>query len=307
MAGSYANTHNSTTAQQHNLQTSYKHKPRVFDSVMKFGVEWSDRMANLQQRGACCGSLIPNGCIDYRSWKKRIKFSTVDDRQLAALKHTLELQISAANKTFIKCLSDLLVFQSSSPVTLTSMVDTMVDCFRHRPTESISCDWGALHEYTCLFQKTVYKLCKRIDKRAHLDGAMVAWFRARQTTRMYAVLSSHAPFRRLIELRSNTVGDEYGTTCPICLDDGCAQLIILLCGHVICKICVLQLVGAPQKRGRLQNIIDDAVYHSTQPDVMQRRLACPMCREPYPFACFLETDRECHTVITHECMPFRYD
>lgn len=109
---------------------------------------------------------------------------------------------------------------------------------------------------------TLYKLCKRIDKRCHSD--MITWYRTCQ----YKFCKSQTinKLKLQLSMRKGVMSE-----CYVCLDNK-SHFVILSCGHYLCDTCYLRLCDIYKLRGTTKNILSFVMFY------MPRRVSCPFCR-----------------------------
>jgi len=271
---------------------------------MKFGAEWKARMARV--RPALPPRLL-DACINYRTWKKLCNQKKNGEHDTTALLRVLDFQVSNLDRVYAFEIRHMLShkFWSTTDKIWQLLSKATATCYRpssscSKEKEPISddkkfdiYDWSSLHEYTAINRKAVYKITKRMDKmKVRKDGGTVVsavdWYRRQRAATSpgcYAVLANDHTWKQL-QMRSQDCEND---TCPICLEEEYDACVILRCGHVICRECVLNMIDARHRRGTLRNLV-----HAHLRREQQRRnggsttSACPMCRHPKAFSTFDE-------------------
>lgn len=246
---------------------------------MKFGKEWKVASMDLWN-DTSLPSALRDVCIDYRAWKKKTSSSSSPSTTRMLLE-ALDLQVAALDKAYSREVKSMSVNKSA-------MINRLSACFQGRDDTDVA-RWCRLHAYAALNRKAVYKIAKRIDKHCRSESAETAirWYRAQKSTRDgYGVMANDHTWKLLL-LRSRQ--PEAEEACPVCLEDTYEKRVILRCGHVICKECVLDMVGGRGKRGTFHNLVNAYMYGGSRDGaaaVGGRR--CPMCRCEEAFSKFEE-------------------
>lgn len=264
---------------------------------MKFGTEWKARMARI---GPELSPRLRNACIDYRMWKKWSKKLTMSTRYQPETKNAsvstevskqrlleaLERQVEVLDRAYAYEFSSL--SKSNTDVSLLFFF-----CAGRRRLHDRR--WRCLYEFVAINRKVVYKIAKRLDKNVRFlcndSISAVEWYCKCRSTVIplgsHAVLSDDHNWK-ILQLHCKGKG-EPGTeldrdTCPICLEDDYARCVVLRCGHVVCRSCVIAMIGAENKRGTLQNLVNAFIQNG--------RNRCPTCRYPGAFSRFDEYSYE---------------
>ena len=129
-----------------------------------------------------------------------------------------------------------------------------------------------LYLYIMLNKTTLYKICKRIDKRNNFNLFMT-WLNKNYKTFYF----NYGLYYTRTLFENNEMQD---VICPICLCDLEVTIknpiLIMNCGHLMCFDCILQYYNISKNHGTLKNLIS---YH----DHYLKPMNCPECREDYPF------------------------
>jgi len=138
----------------------------------------------------------------------------------------------------------------------------------HHESKVEASSW--LIDFVHLNKKSLYKICKRFDKRSGLQDVYTSWYKDIAKEK-YRFLKNDM-YYAFITWKSTNMKE----TCPICLDDDYDAFVFQKCGHVICAECI-QMVSANRKqdvgvRGTLENIIRNLQYYES--------CDCPLCRCP---------------------------
>lgn len=231
---------------------------------MKFGKYWTkhneELPKNLQQKTVC-----------YKKWKK-----TTPEIHSENILKNLEDECIIASNTVIEGV------KPKKNISALSCICSM---------QYQSFDTIQLYQYALLNKQTLYKICKRLDKKFKctqyktwlqnhyndfaFNGGMYytklllesesEYFSGKHSK--YYEGSSASELRRIfLESSENE--------CPICLDSsGKLPFIITNCGHMICYPCTLLMYNiTPKYRGRLSVLINRRNMY----DDNQR--CCPVCR-----------------------------
>lgn len=87
-------------------------------------------------------------------------------------------------------------------------------------------------------KRTLYKICKKIDKRLLKKGSEAkAFYTKAVTEQSFRFLSSKELVRLRIAASSSTGAFE----CPVCFDELDTKCVITRCGHAFCKACALRM------------------------------------------------------------------
>lgn len=228
-------------------------------------MKWAHELRN---QSATLPPVLRRNSLDYKAWKVRTKgCGTIGDARISALLEALESECSATDRAFVSglrrpafggrcgcCVLPWLGAGSAERAELAACTKADLDLFCH------------------LNATTVYKVCKRIDKKACGGGAGVArrWLHRTRAARRYRFMGG----AQVAELRLRLPAQ-----CPVCLE-AVPSVAVAWCGHHLCVPCVRALHGiAPGARGTLENLVTDARDKGRA----GRAARCPMCRARDPF------------------------
>lgn len=180
--------------------------------------------------------------VNYKIWKKRCKNITLPEAIVL-----LKSECDAVEHVF------------SSNYKLWSHPPTIIaTCFRS--SKVTPSDPQTLLLYAEVNAKTVYKICKRLQKVMH-DPMPMNWLTALRSSHKFEFLGGHHTAH--LQLRQQGKQLE----CPICTDDVCHNcMLIYQCGHYACVSCAIQYAKAPE-HGRWYNVL----YYAQCKN-------CPYCR-----------------------------
>lgn len=199
---------------------------------MKYAKEWKHLVSQMP-------SSFQEVCLDYKQWKKRCKHMNINE--------AIVLLGSECNKV-----DD--AFNNSYQV------------WRHPPS-FLACLTKRVHptnpQTLLLFAqanaKTVYKVCKRLQKTKE-DPTPMKWLTSVRAAHEYSFLGGHhTAHLQLCECRRPI-------ECPICLETvSHKNMLVYQCGHNACVSCTLQYAKV-QERGLWYNLLPYA-----------KRRDCPYC------------------------------
>lgn len=244
---------------------------------MKFCVTWSSKLKQIEDLP------LRNHCINYKAWKKFTKKTAPSRNYLHTLLDLLEFELHKLNGIFEKEVRKL--FPGSSYIEFKSLLcinndhaSTSKTCRKQKILD--------LATFSELNKTTIYKICKRFDKRFQVT-LYKTWLKT-QTQRLYSGYNILGGFwtRRLgLELKENK-----SEPCPICFDDAPSTMIMLSCGHTVCKSCLMSYHGLSGMRGTFLNIVNYKM------EVEHKHLLCPYCRSKTPYSGFDEYHIIPHTM-----------
>jgi hypothetical protein len=126
-------------------------------------------------------------------------------------------------------------------------------------------DQKQLYDFAMLNKKTLYKICKKLDKKFNCE-----YYKPWLQKYYNKFLFNCGIYHTKMSLVNNK---EVSQSCPICiteLNDNVPS-VITECGHVFCYPCILVMYNIRNKRGTIHNLINNEnVYH--------RNKDCPICR-----------------------------
>lgn len=211
---------------------------------MKYSKEWKDKITIFPD------SLI-NSSINYKKWKKILKSN---DNNIDVLLNTLEQECRKLDIIF-KNLYKHVIF--------------------HRWWYREHIDINIVLEYAQLNTRTIYKLCKKINKKLISKNA-TKWLNNRVKLHTYAFLGSH--MTRYLEYIVGRNDNVNNLECPICfhekIENDNTSYLILPCGHEICFECALQQTKMTTYKGTWFNLLASANPIDCK---------CPICRMPMAF------------------------
>lgn len=196
---------------------------------MKYNKEWK-RLMETDEYGP-----LYKAALSYDVWKQRLKHPTVHFQ----LNWPLYLeQDCKRTDAFIFHTKPRCTFPFPFPCSFSFCNDATLT-----PKEQL--------RMSDLNKRTLYKVCKRIDKHLilptattplpnnsnsnrHAKGAAMAWYNDAVQTRRYRFLGCPELFR----IRILASGAPLPTECPICLEDiQPASCVATACGHAFCASC----------------------------------------------------------------------
>jgi hypothetical protein len=213
--------------------------------IMKYCVIWKKSLESLPIQ-------LRASCIPYKTWKKLSKGKTKNEKELLELLHRQCKTTSDTFRRFAK-----MIFRKH----------TFLGFFYRRTMRpDVSAD--ELLMYAKLNKTTLYKICKRLDKRSH-----VKIFQSWLNTNYHNYSFNNGVYLTRLNIMTNNCAT---TECPICLmefDDETPR-IITQCGHIMCNECLSNLFHLKGRRGILNNLI--AVTD------IEEHIQCPVCRHEHP-------------------------
>jgi hypothetical protein len=203
---------------------------------MKYGKYWKTQIADLPQQ-------LQQTSLSYKNWKK---IEGNDDNSLPILTK----QCTIASKTIIEYIKN-----DSKPLSI-------FQCKRR--TFNIS----QLYQYALLNKETLYKICKRLDKKNN-SSQYKRWLREHYNDFAF----NSGIYYKKIELENNRFSSSL-EECPICLEEinDKTPFFITNCGHMICYPCTLLMFNiTPKYRGRISVLINRRILYGSEQ-------CCPVCR-----------------------------
>jgi hypothetical protein len=202
---------------------------------MKFGKYWKKCNEELPQK-------LQQKLISYKKWKKMC----IQNNNIL---QDLMVECTLASNTIIENIK----------------TKSNLSCFF---SHSNSIDKAQLYQYALLNKQTLYKICKRLDKKFH-SVQYKQWLQMHYND--FAFNGGMYYTKLSLENESRGSLDE----CPICLEnvDGNVPFIITNCGHMICYQCTILMYNiTPTYRGRLSVLIDRRNIDN------DHSRCCPVCR-----------------------------
>ena len=246
---------------------------------MKYGKYWTDLTFKFSTE-------YQSYFLNYKKWKKRTK--EYDDDFLSKI----EKECDNIDSFYKKRTSSLLQKTHRSELSTSGVQDYLMEGYlgkkglqlllsaftnrndqsnaSHTRNDSIEENENEyLLHIKIVNKQSLYKLCKRFDKKSGLKNVYTYWFH-NVAKKKYDFLKMDMT-HRFLEWRVHNRRD----TCPICLEDDYEDFVIQNCGHIICTNCIKQLAGSRRNqttgvRGTLYNIIRNLQYH--------HNCDCPICR-----------------------------
>lgn len=207
---------------------------------MKFNETWNEEYKKLPPD-------LQRHCLLYKKWKKLSK---------------TELERKHVQTLEQECIKASMVLQN---MLHKIYKDNCGLCFiqKHVPVSEHD-----LLTYAKLNKTTLYKICKRLDKRQQSKKFMI-WFE--QHYKMYSF-----NYGSVLTFLMMEDGKDCDYTCPICLEDiqSTSPFIILRCGHIMCWHCFSDFYDIHGKKGLISSIVSNV-------DAKKKR-SCPTCRCPRP-------------------------
>lgn len=129
-----------------------------------------------------------------------------------------------------------------------------------------SCSKDDLKLFVELNKTSVYKLCKRIDKKVSPCPGARCW--------LQTAMSSHA-YQFMGGWRATSLFVHLPAECPLCMDR-VENIAISVCGHFMCMQCLFSFYKLERYNGMLHNVISHVENLAAS--------RCPICREPRPYS-----------------------
>jgi hypothetical protein len=187
--------------------------------------------------------LLSENCLDYKRWKKYAKRPPDNSNIVRLLEHECERVDSVFRKHYRRC------------------VRTKRSCL----CQSNSVCKEDILLFAELNRNTLYKICKRLDKRVSPKPMTIDWLvRVRKELK----------FKFICGVEATTLNMTFPTKCPVCFDD-VNEVVISKCGHILCVTCLESMYEMNGVKGTYHNII------SCKDSEKARR--CPSCRTYRPF------------------------
>lgn len=221
---------------------------------MKFGTTWKAEVAKLP-------AALQQFVLSYKKWKKLSN----KDATAPLLKDQLQSECEHISAQF-KAYTEAVLRPSVSKTRRWCCFPKVKAMNRVYHLEDIT--QQDLYQCALLNKTTLYKICKRMDKRsrAHL-------YRQWLQKHAHEFHFEHGLYLSRLALEL----DHTDLTCPICLDEykeTDKPFVLLRCGHPMCFECMMDFFHIKGKKGTFHNLlhISDIFHHTT----------CPTCRCPQP-------------------------
>lgn len=209
---------------------------------------------------------LQSSCIDYKKWKKAIKRLQQEQEQQSDgsrdLLRLLEAECAEVSRVFVgsakrrrrttKAGDDQPLLQKCLPRCLPRCLDP----------ESV-------RMYAELNRTCLYKICKKLDKKASPAPRALEWMARAGRELRFAFMGG----KELTSLRMSLP-----TECPVCLEER-DEVAISRCGHVVCIACLEIMYDMRGRKGTFHNLIDARDG--------SRSTTCPLCRKARPFSSVL--------------------
>jgi hypothetical protein len=226
---------------------------------MKFGSVWRSTVEGMPP-------ALREACLDYKKYKRLSKDLALPT---PAIQATLERDLGRTATVFQRHLAGLRKPPSSSSRSLFSVFEAC----KRASVASCPPDTGIgsqqVHHFATFNTTTLYKICKRLDKR-HATSWFTPWFRKAIEDRTIPFVNkkehSYLALHAHIELPD-------AEECPVCFDDPTRDGLVLDCGHLICTKCILNMLDVHKTRGTLHNLVSHGAYYHP------KLAKCPVCRD----------------------------
>lgn len=214
---------------------------------MKFLNNWKSEVALLPE-------YLQSYVIVYKKWKKMSKF--VDNNE--EIINRLNNEVIYINKVFLHYVKKL-------------YKPNYISCFSSHK-ENVN----DLYKFAILNKLTLYKICKRLDKRSK-SHIFKSWLNDNYNNFQF----NRGVYLTRLYLDNQNL-DHTNDECPICFDKvtNDKPFIILSCGHFICLDCILQMFNGDKHRALLY-----IIFHL---DEYKKKTCCPVCKLAYPLHNFSE-------------------
>jgi len=213
---------------------------------MKFGKEW-------EKRSLLLPLALQNKVYSYKKWKKISKSSN----------RSIDLIIKKIKRIFIDFHK---YFINECKKTIVQKTNCLVSHY----------DIEILLELYELNKQTLYKICKRLDKRLNIDI-----FKKLNKTLLKNKIELF--WIKRLKLEKEIKNIEMLEACPICFEDYNIKnniCIITNCGHIFCIKCFYKITNAYKLNGYIIEVIN---YNYRN---MINNMDCPICRNKKPFLNF---------------------
>lgn len=202
---------------------------------------------------------LRDSVLSYKKWKELSK------QPMGA--NDLILLLESECLTISKIMKETIKIKSPHPIISIIMAWCRLPNFSKRHAIA-NCE---LYTYAVLNKLTLYKICKRMDKRRGTN-TFRQWYTKRYND-FYFNASAYLTHLKIV----NKVNEVETYECPVCFEEiEDAPFMILNCGHLLCVDCVESMYGMKGKKGTFQNLI--SVRETS------KKMYCPTCRYPNPLS-----------------------
>lgn len=228
---------------------------------MKFAQLWRKRRSLLPE-------VLHDRCLDYKKYKK-LSNQTQICKEI--VKATLATDLEAIDSVFRHAIKGRR--HKNKKHLFLPCCQTVENLF----SAAIIVDFASLN------MKCFYKVCKRLDKRLGTPTFM-DFYSKQSSGKSYAFMSRMQHV--MLSLDTEATDEE----CPVCFEalKNLPSFFVLKCGHMMCKACVMSMLGVEKLRGTTENLIKYGVYTN------KRQAACPLCRDPAALQAY-KAIASCHT------------
>lgn len=184
-------------------------------------------------------AALQQASINYKKWKKYTKNSSCND-----IVKELETDCKKTDETFKKSYDNL--YKTSCLCRSFSKED--------------------LRLFVDLNKTSIYKICKRIDKKLIPSPHAKTWLQICMSLHTYQFMGGW---------RVTALSIKLPVECPICLDNT-GRIAISRCGHFMCIECLFRFYEIGKHKGTLLNVISH--YDNA------KLSKCPICRITRPYS-----------------------
>ncbi len=235
---------------------------------MKFGQEWKRVTQSMPPE-------LAKRCLNYKRWKKRVTFYS--DAFLRDIRKEAKRIDHFVKQQWAKLYAHTHKQNKEIPLSPALLWECAITPFSISASNPFAAALTPqdLYAFIQINRKALQKICKKIDKKAKLNGLFRYWYN-NVAKKKYGFLTNKMPFSYV-----QTLIREKNETCPICLEEDYDNFIILDCGHIICMDCLHHLTKNVLKEGKgtPHNLLHHYQYH--------HKSACPVCRHDKPFDDFM--------------------
>ena len=211
---------------------------------MKFGHVWCDEVKSIPES-------LRDICLSYKKYKK-IKVGR------EGILEELQKDVRRVDKVFRWLVNG-------------GMRGNILGC----RCDFLKVDVGDIIKFADLNAVCLRKICKRLDKRLGGGGVFTGWWR--EGLREFQWLFANGKVIKSMKLKMG--GEGSVVECPVCLEEVAkgGERFVMHCGHVVCRECAVDMVGAHGLRGTLANVIAYGLYEK------KGVTTCPLCRDAMAF------------------------